>query len=128
MKLIPSALIALSCLTLVACGESTDEESGSGGGVTGNQPDWNRYEENAVAADSVAADMSAATRVDTAPTQDTASMSGVFAADTIASTGGIPGTMVGEMTMEADFGEGTVEGKLYNTFLDYGSTHDPLSG
>jgi|GEM_PF-6210380 hypothetical protein len=130
MKLIPSALIALSCLTLVACGESTDEESGSGGGVTGNQPDWNRYDENAEAADGVAADMSGTTRVDTAPTQDTASMSGAFGiqTDAVEAASGKVGAIVGEMTMEADFGEGTVEGKLYNTFLDYGSTHDPLTG
>lgn len=119
MKTMQYAFLGLAGLTLAACDVSSD-----GNNVTGDQPDWNRYEEHAAEAQAFADGLDNTTRLAIAPTQDSASMSGTFRA----TSGGIPAALVGEMDMEADFGAETVEGQLYNAFLDYGSTHDPLSG
>ncbi len=123
MKPIQYISLGLLGLILSAC---TSGGGGGGGGnnVTEGQPDWNQYEESAQAASDFAAGMSDTTRIDGVPTKDSASMSGVFEAE----SGGLPATLVGEMDMEADFGAGTVTGELYNTFIDYGTTHAPLSG
>lgn len=126
MKQFSTAFIPFLCIALTACGTAGD---GNNGGVTGGQGDFNQYEENLETAADIAAGIRSTSRLDVAPTQDTASMSGVFAIDTTSITPlGIPGELVGEMTMNADFGNSTVSGQLHNTFLDYGSTQDPLTG
>lgn len=137
MKNFSAVALAMSCLMLVACGESGTggSEDDTHGGVTQGQPDWDSYEESKVEAEALesVANISSQpwnTRVDTTPTQDTASMRGVFSFDTgaVEAATGVNRSIVGEMTMEADFGAGTVSGQLHNTFVDYGSEHDPLSG
>jgi hypothetical protein len=110
--------LALSTVLLSACDISSGQDEDAGTGSTaGDQADYNSYVEAREDALTVSDELAknGAEVLDAAPTDDTAQMRGTYAisADNAFST-----ELVGDMTMNVDFGNETVSGSLSNNYLD----------
>lgn len=97
-----SKLIAftVASLALTACGTPNN--------VTEDQEKFDNYEAARFEAETAADAFSNTTRLSAAPAEDSASMAGYFDTNMI----------VGEMSMQADFGAGEVSGKMHNAFVE----------
>ena len=108
--------LALSASFLSACDVSTGtEEDVNSGSNAGDQAKYNEYVANRNDAISVLDEIDTTTALADAPANDTASLQGTYA---INSTESFGTALVGDMTMDVDFGAETVSGSLTRNFLD----------
>jgi hypothetical protein len=116
--------LALSASFLSACDVSTGtEEDVNSGSNAGDQANYNDYVDARNDAISILNETDITTAITEAPTNDTASLQGTYvinAVDAFDDSFDAPDDprLVGDMTMNVDFGDETVSGTLTNNFLD----------
>lgn len=106
--------IALSTVLLSAC-EPIGEEGDFGGSTPFDQARYNDYVDARNDANTVFEDPDMGGTLGAAPLDNTAQLQGAYGINTIAANGP---SLVGEMTMNVDFGNETISGSLTNNFLD----------
>lgn len=112
--------LALSTALLSACDISSGQDEDAGTGSTaGDQADYNSYVEAREDARTVFRLADTSEVLDAAPTDDTAQMRGTY---TISADNAFSTELVGDMTMDVDFGNETVSGSLSNNYLDADGT------
>jgi hypothetical protein len=108
--------LALSTVLLSACDISSGQDEDAGTGSTaGDQADYNSYVEAREDADTVFNLTNTTEVLDAAPVDDTVQLSGDY---NIRADNALNTELVGEMTMNVDFGNETVSGSLSNNYLD----------
>jgi hypothetical protein len=119
--------LALSVTFLSACDISsgTEEVTVDPGSTPADQANYNDYVANRNDALSVITELDTSTELSEVPENDTASLQGTYgisADDAFEASDITDGELVGDMTMDVDFGAATVSGSLTNNFLDEDGT------
>lgn len=114
MKYLTLGTIAVSTLLLAACDDTSAAEEAF------DQAKYNQYVDARNDAATVDTQVFATDLLTAAPADDTAELVGAFSI----SSDGISNDLVGEMTMNVDFGDETVSGSMTNAFLDPDGTDE----
>lgn len=128
--LLYSLVLSVSFLSACDVSTGTEDDSVDTGSTAGDQADYNEYVVNRNDALSVLdefesdAELEAALLED-APENATASLQGTYAINAIDEAfDGVGPRLVGDMTMDVDFGDATVSGSMTNNFLDPDATDE----
>ena len=112
--------LALSTFFLTACDISSGQDENAGTGSTaGDQAGYNSYVAARNDALAVLNRLDTSEVLDAAPADDTVQLNGTYAINADYATSR---ELVGDMTMNVDFGNETVSGSLTNNFLDADGT------